>query len=439
MKKKLLSMLVIIGAALISASCTKNDTTDHKGQHGDARVWFTLHLDASSGMPMSKATNSEVYAMFYQKILDGSLVTPTYSLKFTDVDSGQEYTFDGEWGDHVISTIKSGKYKVVGEAIADGDYIQEKCSFSFNQTVNVVSGDNEIRLLAKYESFLLIFSSQSIMNLQNFSGSVCEDFYHLGDYQYAFVNYLLYDVDKVNNAYIRGELDGSEFRVPTGGLAFEIGKYYVYNELDALLDIPEMGEGEVGTVAPVAPELDPNTVNLVLPPNNEIWYTTVDGNQIDFSKIISNVVSNTYDNGVWKCCASKDVTSLDLYYLSDVNKENIKSLVIPSTVTGLIAYSLTDLRNAEVLVLPENLSRVGTDFICGFGEDTEADKHIYFLSATPPSTGWRPIWNIGGTFYIHYPMGADYSTIDSCLASWAYYCKEVSWIMMETNYNIIRE
>jgi hypothetical protein len=441
MKKKLSSILAIICAALISVSCAKDNTADRDDLHGEARVWFTLQLDEHSGVPMSsKATNSEVYAEFHQMMSDGSLAASKYSLTLTEVVSGQEYKFEGTWGDHEISTIKSGKYKLEGTAIAEGDYIQEKCSFSFDQTVDVAAGDNEIRLLAKYESFLLIFSSPSIKNVQNLSGSVCESFYTSGDYQYAFVNYLLYDVDNANSAYIKGELDGVEFRIPTGCLSFEIGKYYVYNELEALFEVPEMEEGEVGSVTPSTPEIDPNIKTIVLPPNNEIWYTTVDGNQVDFSGSISNTVSNTYENGVWKCRAGNELRSLDLHYLPTASQENIKSLILPSTVTNLSSASLLGLHYADLLVLPENLSEVGTDFICGFGEDIETDKHIYFLSANPPATAWRAIWNIGGgTYYIHYPQGADYSTIDSCMKSWAYYCYSLDWVMVETNYNIIKQ
>ena len=436
MKRKLFAIAAVIVAMFTSASCTKENTN----QSDDARVWFIMHLDDSSGITMSKATNSEVYALFYEKLLDGSLAALTYNLKLTEQTTGLEYTFTGKWGDQFISTIKSGKYKLVGDAIAEGNYIQEKCSFSFSQDVDIVAGDNEVSLTANYESFLLIFTSQKIESLQNNSGTVCEDFYSLGDYKYAFVNYLLYDVNYVDDACIQGKVDGKDFKTPTGKLAFEIGKYYIYNEVGSLVNIPNMNEGSVEVITPNESEVDPDITTINLPPSNEIWYTSIDGEVVDFNISKVSVVSNTYENGMGKCVFSANISSFNTESaLSENGRDNIKSLILPSSITYLGWGTLSGLKYADTLILPKNLSSIGTDFLCALGEEVDVDRHIYFLSDTAPSTSWRAIWNVKGNFIIHYPSGAEYSSINSCLSSWAYYQKNLTWTMVETKYNLVEK
>ena len=103
-----------------------------------------------------------------------------------------------------------------------------------------------ITLHANYDCFLLIFNNSQISSLQNCNGATLSSFFNFKNYKYAFVANKLYNDAEKSNAYILGKYtNNAEFKVFTGNLNFEKGKYYVYNSVSNGFDVPPMENGSV--------------------------------------------------------------------------------------------------------------------------------------------------------------------------------------------------
>ena len=243
-------IMLLMAILLIGLYSCSSDEDSQEEQHSttsnEVKVYFVYTLDTSNGNSMTRAakTNAEVFDEFYQRIKTGDLVAPSFELTLTEVNSGVVYTFKGKWNSHDMLTLRTGTYRVVGKSTAEGENIQEKCSFTFDEQIDISITSNVITLHANYDSSLLIFNNAEIQTLQNFNGSALASFYTFSSYKYAFVNNTLYDVAKKNEAYILGKYtDDAEFKIFTGNLSFEKGKYYVYNSISNGFDVPPMDEG----------------------------------------------------------------------------------------------------------------------------------------------------------------------------------------------------
>ena len=237
--------MLIVGIVVMGLSSCTNDDTGEQLAPDEVRVYFVCTLDVSSGRLMARAKSHEtIFGEFYEKIKTGELVAPSYELTMTEVNTGETYTFKGQWGSHTLVTMRTGTYRVVGTSTAEGENMQDKCSFRFDEQIDIDMTTTAITLHANYDCFLLIFDSAEIQTLQNYNGEALTPFYTFGEYRYAFVNGALYNSEKQSEAYIGGQYtSGVEFKVFTGNLNFEKGKYYVYNSVSNGFDIPPMEEG----------------------------------------------------------------------------------------------------------------------------------------------------------------------------------------------------
>ena len=251
---------VFVGVTFSSCASGGENGTDNPADIGQ-QVKIYLNYDLNSqgnsmysymdeGTRASRVSNRDVFKEFYSSMSDGELVAPTYELTFTELNGGTTYTFKGSWANHDAVTLRTGTYKVTGVSKAEGDNIQEKCSLIFNDTVTVSVNSQAVSLPASYDCFLLIFSSNNISSIKNNNGSQLEDFFTFKNYRYAFVNSNLFSESDKNNAYIIGTYnDNAVFKVSTGNLNFEKGKYYVYDSMTNSFVLPEMEEGGTGVYA----------------------------------------------------------------------------------------------------------------------------------------------------------------------------------------------
>lgn len=248
--KKALSQMTLLLMSIFTFtlySCSNDDNTGGSQLSNDQKkVYFVYTLDTSTGDLMSRAssTNEEVFNEFYEKIKTGEIAAENYELTLTEVTTGAKYSFKGKWSNHDLVTLRTGTYKVTGTSTAEGKNIQEKCSFAFNELVEISITSSVITLHAKYDCSLLIFNNSEILSLQNYNGTTSTDLFNFKTYKYAFVNDVLYEVAYKNDAYILGKYtDNAEFKIFTGNLNFEKGKYYVYNSVSNGFNIPPMEEG----------------------------------------------------------------------------------------------------------------------------------------------------------------------------------------------------
>ena len=178
------------------------------------------------------------------------------------------------------------------------------------------------------------------------------------------------------------------------------------------------------------------TYDVILPPDNEIWYTSADGNVIYMDSYPATLTSNSYENGKGVYKFNSSVNSIgsnfkDKSYL-------FTSIIFPTTVKGVTSYrALAGLRKAHSIILPPSVTSIGTDVFGSMGDDLEEGtvKHIYFLSQTSPTCDWRPFWNLSGDVWVHYPEGSDYSQIEKEVKEWGD-LSGMKWRMIETRYKI---
>lgn len=237
------SLCLMSVLALTLAGCNKTETTEPEDEK--VSIYFTYNLPSNNGMSMTKATNADIFKEFYASILSAELVAEDYELIMTDVQTGVKYEVSGKWNSHDMVTLSTGVYQVTGASKAKGDNIQEKCSFIFNEQIELSAGSSSITLSAKYDCALLIFNAQDIVSLSNYNGEGLTPLFSFSKYKYAFVNDMLYQKGKKDKAYIQGVYsDSAEFTFLTGSANFEKGKYYIYNSVAGGFNVPEMEEGQ---------------------------------------------------------------------------------------------------------------------------------------------------------------------------------------------------
>ena len=417
-------------------SCTKEHGNEvQMGEKVKVRLMYTFDTPNGSDMSRASSSNGEVFNEFFEKIKSGDLLASTYNITFTNVENGTIYSFSGNWKDNTFITIRTGKYNVTGYSTAEGTSIQDRCSIIFDEPLDITVSSNTVSLNGIYDCALIIFNDSKIESLHNFDGENNSSFFSFNNYKYAFVKDYLYLPAHKDKAYIFGAYtNGAEFQISTGNLKFAKGKYYVYNSIDNDFNLPPMEDGDV--------------VTLNLPPNNEVWYTSTTGQVVELSNYSYALVSNTYENGIGKYKFAEEVVNIGDYF-NGVAMEPFASFILPSSVTKIVGYmELGGLRNAECLILPENLEEVGTDFISEFGEYLE-EKHLYFLSKKCPMLydPWydnRCFWNQSSVLYVHYPKGSDYSEVERGLEAWRQEIigdndpsTDFEYVMVETSYNLI--
>lgn len=213
-----------------------------------ASFTITYSISSSNGASMdgTKASSSEIFSKFYEKICDGTLVAPSYDLAFTETTSGKVTKCSGNWAAKTPITLPLGTYKVEGTSTAEGKHIQDKCSILLQSSVTIDSKTTSVTLPATYDCYLLIFCDSSIKDLKNYNGSdETTSFGKLESYHYAFVYSSLYKSGCKDSACIKGtDTNGVDFTIPTGALNYEKGKYYVYTNISTFIDIDPMEPGQ---------------------------------------------------------------------------------------------------------------------------------------------------------------------------------------------------
>ena len=245
---------VIIAAIAVLVGCSKPTpepvpmpTPEPAPEPQDVQVTLAYTLDASVGNDMTKATNAEVFDIFYQKMKNGELVESSYSLTFTEVATGEVYEYNGYWGSHDMITMRTGKYKVSGTSRARSSYIQYVASLIFDEEIEISASTKTVKLKAAYDCYLLVFEKSNIDELvcvpyvSNYSNEN-KLFAEVGDYFYAFVNDKIYS--DLTEGHIRGtRSNGKTFKIMTGNAAFEKGKYYIYTDVSGSFELPKMEAG----------------------------------------------------------------------------------------------------------------------------------------------------------------------------------------------------
>ena len=100
--------------------------------------------------------------------------------------------------------------------------------------------------------------------------------------------------------------------------------------------------------------------NMIAQPNNEIWYTSTDGQIVtpyDNSVFGNNVISNTYKNS--KGVIKFDNTITKIGYAAFEHCNNLTSITIPDSVTSIGDYTFSECSSLASITIPESVTTIG--------------------------------------------------------------------------------
>ena len=95
------------------------------------------------------------------------------------------------------------------------------------------------------------------------------------------------------------------------------------------------------------------------PANNEIWYTSTDGNIVTpyNTSTLPTIVSNTYVNGKGIIKCASDITSFGSYTFNECR--SLASITIPNSVTSIGNYAFAYCKGLTSVMIPDSVTHIG--------------------------------------------------------------------------------
>ncbi|MBQ8272864.1 MAG: leucine-rich repeat protein, partial [Tidjanibacter sp.] len=161
-----------------------------------------------------------------------------------------------------------------------------------------------------------------------------------------------------------------------------------------------------GTVIKIPLALDSEAEEGDLPPANEIWYTSTDGEvvtpywEIDEegnSVFNANIISNTYKNGKGVITFDSDVTSIG--YGAFAGSESLASVTIPDSVTSIGGSAFWNCTSLTSITIPDRVTSIGREAFYGCTSLTS----VYCEATTPPAGGSYMFYNNASGRKIYVP------------------------------------
>ena len=115
---------------------------------------------------------------------------------------------------------------------------------------------------------------------------------------------------------------------------------------------------------PIVEPSKPAPPRQEIQPNNEIWYTSSDGNVVEPYKMGKDIfgaeiVSNTYKDGKGIIKFNGDVTTIGDYAFDDC--ESLTSVTIPNSVTAIGNDAFGGCNNLTSITIPNSVTTIGND------------------------------------------------------------------------------
>ena len=163
-----------------------------------------------------------------------------------------------------------------------------------------------------------------------------------------------------------------EFKLPAFDLACGTIKTMLYNIND--------GDDFTGTTPDGEEDFEGETPGAA-PANNEIWYTSTDGNIITSSSGANfyKAISNTYENGKGVIVFDGDVKSISSRMFYSI--KNLESVIIPDGVTSIGMQSFASCTSLKSATIGKSVTLIDEDAF--YSCDKLLD--IYCKPTTPPS------------------------------------------------------
>lgn len=224
---------------MLMQSCAKNEP-ELPTPEDNTVVEFSIDYSFPSSGNMGRSTNDDLYTEFYNShIVTKKVTSSVYSLTFTSKDGKATIAnFSGNWEKPDIVRLPVGKYHVKGSSLADFT----KASLVFDEDIEVSKTTSSITLNAIYDCSLLLFNydaetPKTEMKLGTYSVNVPKTdkiYYIFIDDERSKLT-VSWDNKYTTNKYVSINL--SQF-------TFEKGKYYFFNDVTGMFNIPPMTSGE---------------------------------------------------------------------------------------------------------------------------------------------------------------------------------------------------
>lgn len=159
-----------------------------------------------------------------------------------------------------------------------------------------------------------------------------------------------------NSKLIVVTVDGVDY-VYRKGFAFRANTQHKFsitvNQTDGKVDITigEWNTDDVVNEGNAEEEAEPEVVAV---PNNQIWYTTTDGNPL--GKSGTNILSDTYANGKGVLEFKADVTEIASQMFKD--KTTLTSITLPNSVTDINDEAFSGCNNLTAIIFSNQLKTI---------------------------------------------------------------------------------
>ncbi len=243
--KKMFS-LMLLTSVMCFTSCSNEEDV-----YIPQEVEFTLDYTFVESGSMTRATGADVYNEFYEKYIKTKQLTPaTYSLIFTNQETGATATINGMWDKKDGIRLPEGTYNVTGTSTPiENEYREwsDSVYIVFNETVSIKKDDTQLTLSAIYDSFLLMLDTENTKNVYcrcNGLTSSKEKLSHNDKQFWVFMQNTCRNSQKNNWYYLVVKRNNGEAStIKLLDIPFEKGKYYYFNDMTNSFDIPKMESG----------------------------------------------------------------------------------------------------------------------------------------------------------------------------------------------------
>ena len=104
-------------------------------------------------------------------------------------------------------------------------------------------------------------------------------------------------------------------------------------------------------------------IDTTLIPQNEIWYTTTDGEMAELKSHIYDEYpySQSYDeaNDIWIIRFEDSVAHLYGEGIFSTNNSNVKTITLPNSITYLPSYAFVSLDSLTNITIPDSVTKIG--------------------------------------------------------------------------------